>query len=211
MHKLESAIIAHQYPLDRLAIREVISDKHPNIKITEAIDWPELTSSLRQNKQCELLLLDLSLISSDSLTSLQELLSHHRSLKAITISRHQHRLSNQQLKRTGICGNITSRDTPQTLIQALDEVLNCNCWFSEPINHSSSQIPPQRFELLSKQEWKVLLLLDQGLMNKQIAAQLHLSPHTAKAHVCTILRKLGVKTRTLAVLAYRQGIRPPTH
>lgn len=204
MLKLESAIIAHQYPLDRLAIREVIRDQHPNIKITEAINWPELITTLNNEQKFELLLLDLSLLSTKSLTSLQNLLSHHSSLKAITISRHQHNISKQQFKRSGIAANITSRDTPQTLIQALDEVLKSNSWFSEPISHSNcQQVPSERFNRLSKQEWKVLSLLDQGMMNKQIAGELHLSPHTAKAHVCTILRKLEVKTRTLVVLAYR--------
>ncbi|MEH6629013.1 MAG: response regulator transcription factor [Motiliproteus sp.] len=204
MLKLESAIIAHQYPLDRLAIRGVIRDQHPDIKITEAINWPELITTLNNDQKFELLLLDLSLLTTKSLTALKNLLRHHSYLKAITISRHQHKISKQQFKRSGIAGNITSRDTPQTLIQALDEVLKSNSWFSEPTRHSNSQqVASERFKLLTKREWRVLSLLDQGMMNKQIAGELHLSVHTAKLHVCTIMRKLEVNTRTLAVLAYR--------
>jgi DNA-binding CsgD family transcriptional regulator len=59
----------------------------------------------------------------------------------------------------------------------------------------------ERRSLLTKRELEVLGLLSDGLTNSQIAERLWVSPSTAKVHVHNVLRKLGVKTRTQAVIA----------
>jgi two-component system, NarL family, response regulator LiaR len=60
---------------------------------------------------------------------------------------------------------------------------------------------PERPEPLTPREMDVLLLLAQGQSNKEIARTLHLVEETVKDHVRHILAKLGVKSRTQAVLA----------
>jgi DNA-binding NarL/FixJ family response regulator len=60
---------------------------------------------------------------------------------------------------------------------------------------------PERPEPLTPREMDVLRLLAQGLSNKEIARTLHLVEETVKDHVRHILAKLGVKSRTQAVLA----------
>jgi DNA-binding CsgD family transcriptional regulator len=70
-----------------------------------------------------------------------------------------------------------------------------------------SIVPPlneQLVEPLTRREIEVLQLLAAGLGNKEIASRLHISEHTAKFHVASILSKLGAATRTEAVT---QGIR----
>jgi DNA-binding CsgD family transcriptional regulator len=60
---------------------------------------------------------------------------------------------------------------------------------------------------LTQRESEVLQLLSQGLTNKEIAAELAVSAHTAKFHVNGILEKLGAMTRTEAVtIAVRSGL-----
>ena len=62
-------------------------------------------------------------------------------------------------------------------------------------------------EPLTARELEVLQLLAQGLPNKIIAARLHISEHTAKFHVSSIMLKLGAASRTEAVtLAARRGL-----
>lgn len=62
-------------------------------------------------------------------------------------------------------------------------------------------------EPLTARELEVLQLLAEGLPNKLIAAQLHVSEHTAKFHVASIMTKLGAASRTEAVtLAARRGL-----
>jgi len=68
------------------------------------------------------------------------------------------------------------------------------------------QVPPDEdtLEELTARERQVLRLLGDGLGNKQIAARLDISEHTAKFHISSILGKLNVTSRTEAV---SQGIR----
>ena len=67
--------------------------------------------------------------------------------------------------------------------------------------------PPEQIEVLTEREQDVLRLLGQGQSNKQIARSLHLREETVKTHVSKILHKLGVQSRTQAVLyAMRNGL-----
>lgn len=65
----------------------------------------------------------------------------------------------------------------------------------------------QLAESLTRRELEVLQMLAAGLSNKEIAARLNLSEHTAKFHVASILGKLGAGSRTEAVsLGIRRGL-----
>ncbi len=67
--------------------------------------------------------------------------------------------------------------------------------------------PPEQIEVLTEREQDVLRLLGQGQSNKQIARTLQLREETVKTHVSKILHKLGVQSRTQAVLyAMRNGL-----
>ena len=61
----------------------------------------------------------------------------------------------------------------------------------------------QRAAQLTPQQWRVLALMVQGDQNKQIAYKLGVGEPTVKAHVTVILRKLGVRSRTQAVIEAR--------
>jgi NarL family two-component system response regulator YdfI len=72
---------------------------------------------------------------------------------------------------------------------------------------STAQLPPELAEPLTRREREVLQMLAAGLGNKEIAARLNISDHTAKFHVAAILAKLGASTRTEAVTqALRRGL-----
>ena len=69
------------------------------------------------------------------------------------------------------------------------------------ITDSPAPLPPE----LSPREHEVLELLSAGLSNRDVAAELGISPHTAKFHVNAILEKLGASTRTEAVMLAARG------
>jgi DNA-binding NarL/FixJ family response regulator len=70
---------------------------------------------------------------------------------------------------------------------------------------ASGDLPPG--EPLTAREIDVLSLLAEGAGNKEIAARLHISEHTVKFHVSSILAKLGAATRTEAVTrGYKEGL-----
>jgi DNA-binding NarL/FixJ family response regulator len=76
-----------------------------------------------------------------------------------------------------------------------------------PAASTASSPMPELAEPLTPREREVLQMLASGLANKEIAAKLSISDHTAKFHVASILAKLGASTRTEAVaLGIRRGL-----
>ena len=73
-----------------------------------------------------------------------------------------------------------------------------------PGRNDSEQELAERLASLTPQQYRVLMLMMQGLLNKQIAFDLGVSEATIKAHVTAIMNKLGVSNRTQAVLAANQ-------
>jgi DNA-binding NarL/FixJ family response regulator len=73
----------------------------------------------------------------------------------------------------------------------------------DPANHHEDAIA--RLSLLTRQQARILELICEGLLNKQIAYDLSIAETTVKAHVTAIMRKLGVQSRTQAVLLVRDA------
>lgn len=71
-----------------------------------------------------------------------------------------------------------------------------------PVTQSEDAIA--RLSLLTRQQARILQLICEGMLNKQIAYDLSIAETTVKAHVTAIMRKLGVQSRTQAVLMARQ-------
>ena len=69
------------------------------------------------------------------------------------------------------------------------------------LNEVTSAVVQQDDDTLTPQQVRVLMMLGEGLLNKQIAYELSVSEATVKAHVSAILQKLGVESRTQAVIA----------
>jgi DNA-binding NarL/FixJ family response regulator len=70
-----------------------------------------------------------------------------------------------------------------------------------PGNNISELALAERMAQLTPQQFKVLMMVAQGMLNKQIAYDMDISEATVKAHVTAIMNKLGVSNRTQAVLA----------
>jgi DNA-binding NarL/FixJ family response regulator len=70
-----------------------------------------------------------------------------------------------------------------------------------PGSQASEMEMAERMAQLTPQQFKVLMMMSQGLLNKQIGYELSVSEATVKAHVTAIMSKLGVNNRTQAVLA----------
>ena len=70
---------------------------------------------------------------------------------------------------------------------------------NHPVDQETGDIV-RRLGSLTPQQVRVLMMLSEGLLNKQIAYELSVSEATVKAHVSAILQKLGVESRTQAVI-----------
>jgi DNA-binding NarL/FixJ family response regulator len=94
----------------------------------------------------------------------------------------------------------------EALRQAIGRVLKGEVWTPPDIDLASGGDADgaamiARLSTLTPQQVRVLMMLSGGLLNKQIAYELGVSEATVKAHVSAILQKLGVESRTQAVIA----------
>ena len=93
----------------------------------------------------------------------------------------------------------------EVIRDAVASVMNGGTWTPPDVDlaSESNEIADmvQRLSSLTPQQVRVLMMLSEGLLNKQIAYELSVSEATVKAHVSAILQKLGVESRTQAVIA----------
>ena len=121
----------------------------------------------------------------------------------------------------GASGFIPKRFGVETLRDAIMKVMEGDVWVPPDTDLSAVNDPDMtrlrdRLVTLTPQQVRVLMMLSEGLLNKQIAYELGVSEATIKAHVSAILQKLGVESRTQAVIAaakiaggdWRQGTPP---
>jgi DNA-binding NarL/FixJ family response regulator len=106
----------------------------------------------------------------------------------------------------GASGFIPKRFGVETLRDAIGKVMNGDVWIPADVDISAAADPDMtklrdRLVTLTPQQVRVLMMLSEGLLNKQIAYELGVSEATIKAHVSAILQKLGVESRTQAVIA----------
>ena len=97
--------------------------------------------------------------------------------------------------------------------QAIAAILEGAVWAPPHVELSAGNeldAAAARIRTLTPQQMRVLMMLSEGLLNKQIAHALDVSEATVKAHVSAILTKLGVDSRTQAVIAasHLETVRP---
>jgi DNA-binding NarL/FixJ family response regulator len=105
----------------------------------------------------------------------------------------------------GAAGFIPKSNSLDTMRAAIAQVLDGGRWTPPEFDPSSaanreSSAMARRLASLTPQQIRVLMMLSQGLLNKQIAYELGVSEATVKAHVSAIFQKLGVESRTQAVI-----------
>ena len=106
-------------------------------------------------------------------------------------------------------GFITKSCSRRTTLEAILSVLDGNMYVSKPKQQVSgkAQISDNDAGRVTIRQQEVLLLLSQGLLNKQIASELDISTNTVKAHLHDLFRRLHVTNRTAAVqYGYKNGL-----
>ena len=109
--------------------------------------------------------------------------------------------------------NITERKRSELeLVAAIEEVMQDASWFSQTLieklanakSVNSPNLPNVAFTDLTARERDVLGLICEGLADKEIASRLKLAPNTVRNHVATVYSKLGVHSRSAAIVWARE-------
>lgn len=199
-------IIADDHPLFRNALFQSVHMAISGANLLEADSLDSLLSLLAKDPDIDLLLLDLKMPGANGMSGLIHLRSQYPDLPIVVVSASEESSVVSQVKSHGAFGFIPKSSDMRALVSALNQVLNGDAFFPEGVieNDQACSELADKIATLTPQQYKVLGMLSDGLLNKQIAYDLHVSEATIKAHMTAIFRKLGVKNRTQAVILLQQ-------
>lgn len=199
-------LIVDDHPLFRDALKHALQGGFEAVTIKEAGSLDEAGKLLDKDSEFDLVLLDLKMPGVQGLTGLAYLRAQYPAvpIAVVTASEEDHIM--RRALDLGASGFIPKSSSIETIKQAIAGVLNGDIWVPKDAQVSASKDAAgdalaKKLATLTPQQVRVLMMLREGLLNKQIAYQLSVSEATIKAHVSAILTKLGVGSRTQAVIA----------
>lgn len=200
-----SFIIVDDHPLFRDALRESLSAAF-DCTIDEAGSLDELSTRLLPNPAVDLILLDLSMPGVQGLSGLLFLRAQFPETPVVVCSASEEPATIRKCIEFGASGFIAKSQPAGAIHEAVAKVLGGEVYVPSGIDLNAnpdkgSAELSARLSTLTPQQVRVLMMLGEGLLNKQIAYRLSVSEATIKAHVSAILQKLGVDSRTQAVIA----------
>lgn len=199
-------IIADDHPLFRGALRQAVAGGMAAAEVDEVGSFEELTALLERSPDVDLILLDLTMPGISGFSGLIYLRAQYPAVPVVVVSASDDIETIRRSMEFGASGFIPKRFGVETLHDAIAKVMAGDVWIPPDIDLSVGGDPEivrlrDRLVTLTPQQVRVLMMLSQGLLNKQIAYELGVSEATIKAHVSAILQKLGVESRTQAVIA----------
>ena len=198
-------LIADDHPLFREALISALRPLFDNVEIIQSDNLDSTLEALKQNPDFDLVLLDLNMPGCDRFYGLIRVSKDFPEVPVAVISASDSIEVVSKVMSLGAKGFIPKATPTHTIADALKQIMNGNNWLPEGMQTSIEQGAPvidiakQVGELTPKQ-FQVLQLLQNGLLNKQIAFDLNITEATVKAHISALFRKLNVNTRTQAVL-----------
>ena len=204
-------LLADDHPLFRLALAQSVQRIAPEAEIAEVGSFDDALTDLAAHADTDLVLLDLHMPGSHGLMALAQLRGEHPAIAVVMISAHDDAATVQRALVHGAAGFISKRSPLEELEAALAAVLNARTWLPPSlrgvvggaVGSSTDRQLAARLATLSPQQMRVLALVADGLLNKQIADRLGVQERTVKAHLTTIFERLDVRNRTQAGVLLR--------
>lgn len=199
-------VIADDHPLFRGALRQTLEGMFEGVEILEAGALDEVSAKLEQDSNVDLVLLDLSMPGVRGFSGLMFLRAQYPSVPVVVVSATEDPAAIRRCMEFGASGFIPKSLGIEVIRTAVSAVLAGGVWTPPDVDLGSSDDDELtalvgRLSTLTPQQVRVLMMLSEGLLNKQIAYELGVSEATVKAHVSAILQKLSVESRTQAVIA----------
>ncbi len=204
-------LIADDHPLFRAALCLAARENVADCVVTEANDLAGVLSILSTQPETDLVLLDLHMPGSRGLSGLAALRGQYPGVAVLVVSAHDDPHIVRRVLDYGAAGFIPKSASPADIAAAIRSVLECGQWLPDNLAAAVAALPAdptdtdlaRRLARLTEQQSRVLALLAEGLLNKQIADRLSIQERTVKAHATAIFEKLGVRNRTQASMVLR--------
>ncbi len=199
-------LIVDDHPLFREALKQAITGGISNATISQAGSLDAARGFLDKHDGFDLVLLDLRMPGVQGLSGLIFLRAQYPNVPVVIVTAAEDHGLVQKALGLGACGFIPKSSGTETIVAAVNGVLNGDIWVPEGYDRAASgdkeaEAIARRIATLTPQQIRVLMMLKEGLLNKQIAYELDISEATVKAHVSAILQKLKVSSRTQVVIA----------
>ena len=198
-------LIVDDHPLFIEALELVVLGTFPDASVSKAASIDAARAILDKQGPFDLVLLDLSMPGTRGLEGVIELRTRYPKLPVVIVSALEDPRIIHEVMQCGAAGFISKSSRGADLGRALEDVMSGSVVLPKgyqppaPSGSGASDLA-SRIATLTPQQVRVLHMLRQGLLNKQIAFDLGVGETTVKAHVSEILRKLKVASRTQAVI-----------
>lgn len=181
--------VIEDHPLMRDAIAMLLRRIRPSAEIIQLGQLSELDAAIALHGAPELFCLDLKLPDAGGLTGVRRLATHYPEVPLVVISATPASEAEEWCREAGADVYVEKSGDAGSITTTLRRILGADGEGAAPTEQAR----------LSKRQKQLLVMLDQGLSNRDIAERLEISEHTVKVHLWRLFRRLGVKSRTQAL------------
>ena len=198
-------VVADDHPLFRGALKQALAGMGEGSRVLEAGDFEGVKSLTASGEDIDLVLLDLTMPGASGLSGLIALRGIDSAVPIVVVSAHDDPPTIRRALDLGASGFISKSASMDEIRNAVQTVIDGGVAAPAAIDLGEEHDADisdliTRLQTLTPQQTRVLGMLAEGLLNKQIAYELNVSEATIKAHVSAVLQKLGVDSRTQAVI-----------
>ena len=183
-----SMYIIDDHPLVRQAMAMLLRRMRPASKVVELEKFSELQAAIIKNGDPELFVLDLLLPGVKGTSAVKDIKTMYANVPLAVISSMPAGEAEETCIEAGADIYI-EKSTPANDITAAIQGLFA-------AEHGDEEVIVVGETKLSKRQKQLIIMLDRGLSNRDIAAELEISEHTVKVHLWRLFRRLDVKSRT---------------
>ena len=179
-------IVADDHPLFRDALSHAIGKLSPGAAVVEADSLESLQRVVEAHPDADLLLLDLNMPGVSGFSALAYIRKAHESLPTVIVSALDDPAVIRRAIQHGASGFIPKSSSMQTIESAVDAVLQGEVWLPDGVSTGDDGLDDEEARIaaslssLTPQQFRVLMMLGEGLLNKQIAYQLDVSEATVR-------------------------------
>ena len=202
-----SVLIVDDHPVVRRGLRALL-EVQDGIEVTGEAGDGATALALAAERAPDVILLDLKLPGMDGIAVLGELRTRNNPARVLVLTSATEPASASLAVRSGAAGMLYKDVDPDALVRAIRSVHDGHLLFAPEAAGSLVRsagswgpgTPGGGLDALTSREREVLAELTKGRSNREIARALSVSEKTVKAHVSSVLAKLGVQDRTQAAL-----------
>lgn len=194
-------ILVEDHPIFRKGLAQLINNDRLMEVVGEAEDSLEALRIVKEQKP-DMVIVDITLKDRNGIELIKDIRLRFPDMLIIVLSMHDEKIYAERALRAGARGYIMKQEAPETILKAINHVLNDNIYVSNEIAtrifsmffDGKSKEESSPIDLLTDRELEVFQLIGQGFGTREIAGKLHISVKTVENHRAHIKEKLNLKS-----------------